>query len=93
MTTIDFIVYGAGMGSEPIMNKMFENNEPITALESDIIGKYRLYYKTYELVKTDAFRLYSNIEYSQNNFIEFFNNIDYLDLLATTNIGFKIRCV
>lgn len=90
MTTIDFIVYGAGMGSEPIMNKMFENNEPIIALESDIIGKYRLYYKTYELVKTDAFRLYSNLEYSQNNFIEFFNNIDYLDLLATTNVGFKI---
>lgn len=88
--TIDFIIYGAGFGCEPIMNKMFENNEPIIALASDIIGSYRLYYKTYELVKTDAARLYSNHEYSQNNFIEFFNNIDYLDLLATTNIGFKI---
>ncbi len=91
ITTIDFIVYGAGMGSEPIMTKMFENEKPITALTSDLIGNYQLYYRTYELIKTDAFRLYSNQEYSQNNFIEFFNNIDYLDLLATTNIGFKIE--
>jgi hypothetical protein len=90
ITTIDFLIYGAGMGSEPIMNKMLENNEPITALESDMIGKYRLYYRTYELVKTDSFRLYSKQEYSQKNFIEFFDNIEYLDLLATTNIGFKI---
>lgn len=91
MTTIDFIVYGAGVGSEPITNKMLENKEPITALESDLIGNYRFYYRTYELVKTNAFFLYSNREYSQNNFIEFFNNLDYLDLLATTNIGFKIQ--
>ena len=91
ITTIDFIVYGAGMGSEPVMKKMLENKEPITALESDIIGKYRIYYRTYELIKTDAFRLYSDKEYSQKNFIEFFNNIEYLDLLATTNVGFKIK--
>lgn len=91
VSTIDFIVYGAGMGSEPIMTKMLENEKPITALTSDLIGNYRIYYRTYELTKTDAFRLYSNQEYSQNNFIEFFNNIDYLDLLATTNIGFKIE--
>jgi len=91
MTTIDFIVYGAGVGSEPITNKMYENKEPITALESDLIGNYRFYYRTYELVKTNAFFLYSNPEYSQNNFVEFFNNLDYLDLLATTNIGFKIQ--
>lgn len=90
ITTIDYIVYGAGLGCEPIMNKMLENNEPIIAFESDLIGKYRIYYKIYELVKTDAFRVYSNLEYSQNNFIEFFNNIDYLDLLATTNIGIKM---
>ena len=43
------------------------------------------------MVKTNAFFLYSNPEYSQNNFLEFFNNLDYLDLLATTNIGFKIQ--
>ena len=91
ITTIDFLIYGAGMGVEPIMNKMFENKEPIIPLESNIIGNYRFYYRTYELVKTDAFRLYSKDEYLKNNFIEFFNNIEYLDLLATTNIGFKIK--
>ncbi len=34
--------------------------------------------------------MYSKQEYSNNNFIEFFNNIDYLDLLATTNIAYKL---
>ncbi len=91
MTTVDYIIYGAGVGCMPIMNKMFENNEPIVALESDLIGKYRIYYRTYELSKNNAYFIYSNQEYSQINFIEFFNNIDYLDLLATTQIGLKIK--
>lgn len=34
--------------------------------------------------------MYSKQEYSKVNFIEFFNNIDYLDLLATTNIAYKL---
>jgi hypothetical protein len=34
--------------------------------------------------------MYSKHEYSNSNFIEFFNNIDYLDLLATTNIAYKL---
>jgi len=91
MTTIDFIVYGAGIGCEPIINKMFENKKPIIALTSTIVGKYRLYYRTYELLKNDVFMLYSDQKYSQNNIIEFFNNIDYLDLLATTSISYKIE--
>lgn len=90
ITTIDFIVYGAGMATEPIMYKMFENKAPVTSLESDLIGKYRIYYRIYDLVRTNSFTFYSKTEYSQNNFIEFFNNIDYLDLLATTSISYKI---
>ena len=90
ISTVDFIVYGAGVGSIPIMMKMSEF-KPITALESDLIGNYRFYYRTYELPKTNSFFLYSDEEYSHNNFIEFFNNVDYLDLLAITNIGFKIK--
>jgi len=77
MTTIDFIVYGAGIGCEPIMNKMIENEKPIAALTSDLIGKYRLYYRTYELLKKDDLMLYSNQKYSQNNIIEFLNYFPY----------------
>jgi hypothetical protein len=91
MTTLDYIIYGAGVGCMPIINKMVENDEPIVALESDLIDKYRIYYRTYELSKNNAYFIYSNQEYSQNNFIEFFNNIDYLDLLATTQIGTEIK--
>lgn len=89
--TIDYLLYGAGEATIPIMNKMFENKTPITAIESNQIGQYRIHYKTYELIKSNAFLLYSQKEYAQNNFIEFFNNIDYLDLLATTHVGFKIN--
>lgn len=91
MTTMDYIIYGAGVGCMPIITKMFENREPIVALESDLIDKYRIYYRTYELTKADAYLIYSKTEYSKNNFIEFFNNIDYLGLLATTKISFKIK--
>ncbi len=33
---------------------------------------------------------HANKEYDKSNIIEFFNNIDYLDLLATTKVGFKV---
>lgn len=90
-TTIDYIIYGAGVGSMPIMTKMFENKEPVVALESDLIDKYKIYYRTYELTKDNAYFIYSKPEYSKTNFIEFFNNIDYLGLLATTKISFKTK--
>jgi len=90
ITTIDFLVYGSGMSAEPIFDKMFGNKGPIIALQSTIVGNYQFFYRTYQLFKTDAFRMYSKQEYSKSNFIEFFNNIDYLDLLATTNIAYKL---
>ena len=86
ITTIDFLVYGSGMSAEPILNRMLGSKDPIIALQSTVVGNYQFFSRTYQLVKTDAFRMYSNQEYSKNNFIEFFNNVDYLDLLATTNI-------
>lgn len=89
MTTMDYIIYGSGVGCMPIITKMYENNEPIVALESDLIDKYRIYYRTYELTKDNAYFIYSKPEYSKTNFIEFFNNIDYLGLLATTKISYK----
>lgn len=89
ITTIDFMVYGSGMSAEPIFNKMFKKNNPVQALQSSKIGNYQFFYRTYRLVNTDDFRMYSNKEYNENNFIEFFNNIAYLDLLATTNIAYK----
>lgn len=90
ITTIDFLIYGSGMGTEPIFTKMFENQNPIMALQSTTVGNYQFFSRTYQLSKTDAFRMYSKQEYSKSNFIEFFNNIDYLDLLATTNIAYKL---
>lgn len=89
-TTIDYIVYGAGLGSEHLFNKLFENSEPVTSLTSVAVGNYRLYYKSYELKKVDPSMIYSGIEYEKDNIIEFFNNVDYLDLLATTKLGFEI---
>ena len=90
ITTIDFLIYGSGMGAEPIFKKMFESKNPIIALQSTEVGGYQFFSRTYQLFKTDAFRMYSKQEYGNHNFIEFFNNIDYLDLLATTNIAFKL---
>jgi hypothetical protein len=90
ITTIDFLVYGSGMSVEPIFHKMFENNEPIVALQTTRVGNYQFFSRTYQLFKTDVFMMYSKQEYSKVNFIEFFNNIDYLDLLATTNIAYKL---
>jgi hypothetical protein len=90
ISTIDFLIYGTGMAVEPIFNKMFENRKPIVSFASTIIGEYQFFCRTYQLMKSDAFRMYAKPEYSENNFIEFFNNIDYLDLLATTNICFKL---
>lgn len=89
ITSIDYIISGAGDGFMPIMNKMLENNNPIFSLESEMIDKYRIYYRTYKLPRNSSYFIYSDSEYSSNNFIEFFNNIDYLGLLATTKIGFK----
>lgn len=90
ITTIDFLIYGSGMAAEPIFSKMFGGQNPITALSSTTVGSYQFFSRTYQLFKTDAFRMYSKQEYSKSNFIEFFNNIDYLDLLATTNIAYKL---
>lgn len=88
--TIDFLLYGAGFSVEPIMNKMFSQSTPIAAMKATEVNDYLIFYKTYELIKSDKFRLYStNKEYDKSNIIEFFNNIDYLDLLATTKVGFK----
>ena len=88
--TIDFLLYGAGFSAEPIMNKMFSQSTPIAAIKATEVNDYLIFYKTYELIKSDKFRLYStNKEYDESNIIEFFNNIDYLDLLATTKVGFK----
>lgn len=91
ITTIDFFIYGAGMAAEPVLNKMFENSNPVVAFTSTVVGEYQFYCRTYQLVKTDAFRIYAEPEYSERNFIEFFNNIDYLDLLASTSICFKLK--
>jgi hypothetical protein len=90
ITTIDFLVYGSGMGAKPIFNRMLEAKEPIIALQATVVGDYQFFSRTYRLVNTDAFRMYSKEEYAKNNFIEFFNNVDYLDLLATTNIACKL---
>lgn len=90
ITTIDFLVYGSGMSVEPIFNKMVGSKDPIIALQSTVVGNYQFFSKTYHLFTTDAFRMYSKQEYRKSNFIEFFNNIDYLDLLATTNIAYKL---
>lgn len=90
MTTIDYLIYGAGLASEPIMKKMFGNNDPIVALNSCLIKNYRFYYRTYKLSK-DPLLYSSDDKYHQNNMIAFYNNIDYLDLLATTDIGLKIE--
>ena len=90
ITSIDFLIYGAGMAAEPIFNKMFENSEPVSALTSTIVGEYQFYCRTYELIKTDAFRMYAKPEYCEKNFVEFFNNIEYLDLIATTSICYKL---
>lgn len=90
MTTIDYLIYGAGFGAEPIFKKMFENDDPIVVLNSCLIGNYRFYYRTYKLSK-DPFLYSSDDKYHQKNIIDFYNNIDYLDLLATTNIGLKIQ--
>lgn len=89
-TTIDFLIYGSGMGAEPIISKMLESPKPILALESKTVGNYQFFSRTYQLNKTDAYKMYSKQEYSKSNFIEFFNNIDYLDLLATTNISYEL---
>ena len=43
ITTMDFLVYGSGMGIEPIFNKMFESNDPIIALQSTIVGDYQFF--------------------------------------------------
>jgi hypothetical protein len=91
MATMDYIIYGAGVGCIPLLTKMFENKEPVVALESDLIDKYRIFYRTYELTKDNAYFIYSKPEYYKTNFIEFFNNIDYLGLLATTKISFKTK--
>jgi len=90
ITSIDYLVYGAGAGCMPIMQKMFDSPEPIDAFESDIVGGIRFFYRTYELTKTNTFFIYANAEYSQNNYIEFFNNIEYLELLATTPFSKKL---
>jgi len=90
-TTIDFLIYGAGMASEPIIQKILDNEQPITSIESNIIGGLRFYYRTYEVQKSDKFRLTSNKIYSTENIIEFFNNVDYINLLGTTKIGFPIK--
>lgn len=90
ITTIDFLIYGSGMAAEPIFNKMFENRMPVVAFTSTIVGDYQFFCRTYQLFKSDAFRIYAKPEYSAKNFIEFFNNIDYLDLLATTTICYKL---
>ncbi|MEI6308958.1 MAG: hypothetical protein WCP58_04880 [bacterium] len=90
ITTIDFLIYGAGMATEPIFNKMFENAEPVNVLTSTIVGEYQIFCRTYQLVKTDVFRMYAKPEYCEKNFVEFFNNIDYLDLLATTSVCCKL---
>jgi hypothetical protein len=90
ITTIDYLIYGSGFGVEPIFNKMFESNSPIHSLESSLVGEYQFFYRTYKLVNNDPFRIYSKNEYRENNFIEFFDNIDYLDLLAITSIAYKL---
>jgi hypothetical protein len=82
ITTIDLLVYGSGMSAEPICNKMFGSKSAVIALQSTVVGNYQFFCRTYQLFKTDAFRMYSKQEYSKNNCIEFFTNIDYLDLLA-----------
>ena len=78
------------MAAEPIFNKMFENSKSVVAFTSTIVGEYQFFCRTYQLLKSDAFRIYAKPEYSEKNFIEFFNNIDYLDLLATTSISYKL---
>lgn len=90
ITTIDYLIYGAGFGVEPIFKKMFETGKQISTLNSSVVGEYQFFYRTYELLKTDRFIHYSKEEYQSSNFIEFFNNIEYLNLLATTDISFKI---
>lgn len=90
LSTLDSMIYGAGIGSEPIFNKMIEENAPISALATLTVGKYRIYYRTYQLLVKDNFLLYSNEIYRNKNIIEFFNNVDFLDLLATTRVGFDI---
>ena len=90
ITTIDFLIYGSGMAAEPIFNRMFGSQNPIAALQSTTVGNYQFFSRAYQLFRTDPCRMYSKQEYSKSNLIEFFNNIDYLDLLATTNIAYQL---
>lgn len=89
MTTIDFLIYGAGAGSISTFNKMVENDAPIIAFESNIIGDFRFYYRTYEVHKTNKFMLTSNEIYRSKNIIEFFNNLDYLNIIGTTTVSHR----
>lgn len=91
LITIDFLIYGAGMASEPLFQKMFNENSPVVGLESCVVGDIAFYSKVYEVHKTDKFRLTANKEYSTDNMIEFFNNINYEALLSTTRVGFPIK--
>lgn len=59
-TTIDFLIYGAGMASESIIQKMNYEKKPIISPGSNIVGDCRFFYRTYEVQKSDKFRLASN---------------------------------
>ncbi len=88
-TTLDYFLYGAGFGIEPIFQKMAENNEPVIGIEFVMIGKIQVIIKKYKLPTTDNFKMYWQAEYSQENIVEFFDNIEFLDLLAITKVSFK----
>lgn len=90
ITTVDYILYGAGFGVEPIFSKMIKSNSPIYSMESSVVGDYRFFYRTYKLEGADSFKQYSKKEFRENNWIEFFDNIDYLNQLATTNVAFSL---
>ncbi len=90
ITTIEYLMNG-GIGVEPIINKMLENRTPTKSLEYSNVGNIQIFYKTYKIIKNDndPFRTYLNNDYTKHNIIEFFNNIEYLDLLATMTVSHK----
>ncbi|MDK2858374.1 MAG: hypothetical protein PWQ89_1493 [Verrucomicrobiota bacterium] len=88
ITTIDYLLYGAGAGCIPIYDKMNRSREPVVGLESNLVGGVRFFFKVYSVCSTNKYFVTSNPEYDAMNILEFYDNIDYLSLLANTPISF-----
>lgn len=89
ISSIDSLIYGTGLAAEPIMNKMTESNSPVSALDSREISEFQIFYRTCRIPLENKLKVFSKSEYLEHDLLEFFNNIHYLDLLATTTVAKK----